>query len=155
MTSDAVSRLSAALTEPTPGSDPLIRRVARTALGAGLVFAGVSHLTFAREEFQAQVPRWFPVGTDVTVLASGAVEITLGTALVTLTRRRAAVGLVAAAFFVAIFPGNIAQWRERKDGFGLDTDDRRLARLFFQPALVAWALWSSGALEALRRRPTT
>jgi len=151
MTSDALARLSAALTEPETVPDPAGQRVARLALGTALVFAGVSHLTFARDEFRAQVPNWLPVGADVTVLASGAVEVALGTALVTLTRRRVAVGLVTAAFFVVIFPGNIAQWRERKDGFSLDTDDKRLARLFFQPVLVAWALWSSGALGALRR----
>ena len=94
------------------------------------------------------MPAWFPVDTDVTVLASGAVEVGLGAGLV-LSRRRVTVGLVAAAFFVAIFPGNVGQWLEHKDGFGLDTDRRRLARLFFQPVLVAWALWSTGALEAL------
>lgn len=133
-----------------PPADTVPRRLARIALGLSLLFAGVSHLTFAREEFQAQVPDWFPVDADLTVLASGAVEIALGTSLVTMSRRRVVVGLVVAAFFVAIFPGNIAQWMEHKDGFGLDTDRKRFVRLFFQPVLVAWALWSTGALTALR-----
>lgn len=114
-----------------------------------LLFAGISHLTFARDEFKAQVPSWFPA-KDFTVLASGAVEIALGSSLVVLSRWRVAVGLVVAAFFVAIFPGNIAQWLEHKDGFGLDTDGKRFVRLFFQPVLVAWALWSTGALRAVR-----
>lgn len=131
--------------------DPTSRRIARVLLGLSLLFAGISHLTFARDEFRAQVPGWFPLDDDVTVLASGAVEVGLGASLV-LSRRRTAVGLLTAAFFVVIFPGNVGQWLERKDGFGLDTDGRRLARLFFQPALVAWALWSTGALHALRRR---
>lgn len=139
------------LLEP-PGPDPVPRVVARVGLGLSLLFAGVSHLTFARDEFQAQVPSWFPVGTDLTVLASGAVEIGLGAALVVLPRYRVVVGLVVAAFFVVIFPGNLAQWLEHKDGFGLDTDTKRLVRLFFQPVLVAWALWSTGALRTLRSR---
>lgn len=135
-----------------PPADSVPRGVARVGLGLGLVFAGIGHLTFAREEFQAQVPSWFPVDTDLTVLASGAVEIALGTALVVLPRWRVAVGLVAAAFFVVVFPGNVGQWLEHRDGFGLDSDTKRLVRLAFQPVLVAWALWSTGAVKALRAR---
>jgi uncharacterized membrane protein len=123
----------------------------RVVLGLSLVGAGISHLTFAREEFHAQVPDWFPLGEDVTVLASGAVEIALGSSLVALARWRVAIGLIAAAFFVVIFPGNIAQWLEHKNGFGLDTDTKRFVRLFFQPILIALALWSTGALGSLRR----
>lgn len=140
------------LTRPAPPVPP-VATLARVALGLALVGAGVSHLTVAREEFQAQVPSWFPVDEDVTVLASGAVEIALGGSLVVLSRWRVAVGLLAAAFFVVIFPGNVGQWLEGKDGFGLDTDAKRFVRLFFQPVLVAWALWSTGALRALRRGP--
>ena len=125
--------------------------VARFLLGGILAFAGVSHLTFARDEFQAQVPDWVPVDDDVVVLASGLVEISLGAALIGFARGRVGVGLLAAAFFVAIFPGNIAQYLDGKDAFGLDTDRKRLVRLFFQPVLVVWALWSSGAW---RDRPT-
>ncbi|MTG87943.1 hypothetical protein GJV82_03080 [Cellulosimicrobium sp. BIT-GX5] len=138
-----------AITRPAPRV-PLVATLARVGLGLALVGAGVSHLTVSREEFQAQVPSWFPVDEDVTVLASGAVEIVLGASLVVLTRWRVAVGLVAAAFFVVIFPGNVGQWLEHKDGFGLDTDAKRFGRLFFQPVLMAWALWSTGALRALR-----
>ncbi|MDF9877069.1 hypothetical protein [Cellulosimicrobium cellulans] len=138
------------LTRPAPPVPP-VATLARVALGLALVGAGISHLTVAREEFQAQVPSWFPVDEDATVLASGAVEIALGGSLVVLSRWRVAVGLLAAAFFVVIFPGNVGQWLEGKDGFGLDTDAKRFGRLFFQPVLVAWALWSTGALRALRR----
>ena len=56
-----------------------------------------------------------------------------------------------AAFFVAIFPGNIAQYVEGTDAFGLDTDRARLVRLFFQPVLVVWALWAGGLLDRRRR----
>jgi uncharacterized membrane protein len=119
---------------------------ARIALGTVMVAAGVSHLTVSREEFRAQVPSWFPVDEDVTVLGSGVVEIGLGAAFVALPRHRRLVGALLAAFFVAIFPGNIAQYVEGTDGFGLDTDTKRLVRLFFQPVLVAWALYGAGLL---------
>ncbi|MGV3561999.1 MAG: hypothetical protein ACO1ON_01855 [Nocardioides sp.] len=124
--------------------------MARLALGSAMVFAGTAHLTFARAEFQAQVPDWFPVDEDLTVLGSGVVEIGLGAALIAAPRaRRPVVGGLLAAFFVAIFPGNIAQYVEGTDAFGLDTDTKRLVRLFFQPVLVVLALWTG---ETLRRR---
>lgn len=126
--------------------------VPRLLLGAALLGAGIGHLTVQREEFQAQVPGWFPVDADLVVVASGVVEIALGGALLTMGRFRVAVGLVTAAFFVVIFPGNIAQYVEGTDAFGLDSDRARLVRLFFQPVLVAWALWSTGAGGALSRR---
>lgn len=133
-----------------------IRTVARWALGGTLVVAGTGHLTTQREEFRAQVPEWMPLDEDVVVLASGVVEILLGSALILVRRRRAAVGLVVAGFFVAIFPGNVAQYAEGTDAFGLDTDTKRLVRLFFQPVLVVWALWSTGATRLLPwRRPAS
>jgi len=139
-----------ALSDAPPTSLP--RTLARWLLGAVLVGAGVSHLTFAREDFRAQVPGWFPVDEDPVVLVSGLVEISLGAALLAWARGRVTVGFVVAAFFVAIFPGNIAQYVEGKDAFGLDTDQRRLVRLFFQPVLVAWALWATGAWRDRPRR---
>jgi len=129
-----------------------MRTVARLLLGAVLAFAGVSHLTFARQEFQAQVPRSIPIDEDVTVVVSGIVEIALGAALMALPRHRRFVGLVVAAFFVAVFPGNVAQYLNHADGFGLDTDRARFLRLFFQPVLVLWALWSTDALRVLTER---
>ena len=121
-----------------------LQTAARWALAAGLTFAGSAHLTFARQEFRAQVPPWVPVDVDAVVLLSGIVEIALGTALAAFPRRRGLVGLVVAVFFVAVFPGNIAQYTNHVDGFGLDTDTKRAVRLLFQPLLVAWALWSCG-----------
>ena len=121
-----------------------VQDAARVALGLGLMFAGVSHLTFAREEFKAQVPEFVPLDVDTTVLASGAVEIALGAAIASGVEKKV-VGAVAAAFFVAVFPGNLAQWYHRRSAFGLDTDGKRVARLFGQPGLVALALWSTGA----------
>ena len=127
------------------------RSVARWVLGVVLVGAGIGHLTSRREEFQAQVPDWVPVDADVVVLVSGVVEIVLGVALIVVRRRRALVGWIVAGFFVVIFPGNVAQWVEGTDAFGLDTDSKRFVRLLFQPALIVWALWSTGAWRTLRR----
>ena len=112
-----------------------------------MVFAGVMHLTTQREEFQAQVPDWFPVDEDLTVLGSGVVEIGLGAGLALLPKKKRLFGGLLAAFFVAIFPGNIAQYVEGTDAFGLDTDAKRLARLPFQPLLVLWAPWVGGWLK--------
>jgi uncharacterized membrane protein len=122
----------------------------RWILGGALLFAGVGHLTTQRAEFQAQVPTWFPLDADLVVVGSGIVEILLGAALIALPRHRVVIGTIVAAFFVIIFPGNIAQWREGTDAFGLDSDSARFIRLFFQPVLIAWALAATGAWRAWR-----
>ena len=129
----------------------ILKSVARSVLGIALGYAGFTHLTSSRLEFQAQVPNWVPFSADFVVLASGVVEIVLGLALVFLVKYQVQVGWVVAAFFVAIFPGNISQYVNGIDAFGLDTDRARLVRLFFQPLLVAWALWATGAWRAVRR----
>ncbi|MCC8409133.1 DoxX family membrane protein [Mucilaginibacter sp. UR6-1] len=123
------------------------QNVARIILGVFLTFAGVSHLTFNRTEFLAQVPRWLPVNPDVTVILSGIVEISLGLALIFAVKYKKHVGIAAAIFFVLIFPGNIAQYINKVNAFGLNTDNARLIRLFFQPVLILWALWSTNALK--------
>ncbi|MGW9022547.1 DoxX family protein [Leucobacter chromiiresistens] len=142
--------MSALITADPPRATPL-QHVARVLLGAALLFAGIAHLTFARREFQAQVPDWVPADKDFVVIASGVVEITLGGAAIVLGRLRVPVGGVIAAFFVAVFPGNISQFVTRTDAFGLESDAARGIRLVFQPLLVLWALWSCGALQAVRR----
>ena len=121
------------------------RGVSQVALGAFLLSAGASHLTVSRLEFQAQVPTWLPFDPDFVVISSGVVEILLGLSLITLWRVRKRVGLLVALFFVAIFPGNINQFVNGIDAFGLNTDSARAARLLFQPVLVLWALWSTDA----------
>jgi uncharacterized membrane protein len=128
-----------------PDQPSLPRTIARVALGLVLLIAGIAHLTFGREEFTAQVPDWLPVDDDLVVVGSGIVELALGASLIALPRRRVAVGWLSAAFFVAIFPGNIAQYGNQVDAFGLTSDGARAARLAFQPLLVVWALWSTGA----------
>ncbi|GAB7040121.1 MULTISPECIES: DoxX family protein [Catenuloplanes] len=121
---------------------PVLRALGQAGLGAVLLAAGAGHLTTQRREFQAQVPSWVPLDPDAVVLASGVVELALGTALLTTWRQpaRKVLGAAVAGFFVGVFPGNIAQYVERRDGFGLDTDRKRALRLLGQPALVAWAL---------------
>jgi uncharacterized membrane protein len=123
----------------------LIRKVTQILLGATLIYTGTLHLTTSRMEFQAQVPTWLPFSPDFVVLASGVVEISLGLALISLQRRRE-VGIATALFFIAIFPGNISQFVNHIDAFGLDSDRARAIRLLFQPLLVAWALWSTTAM---------
>ena len=121
-----------------------VKKIARIFLGGTLVFAGISHLTFARKAFRAQVPDWVPLDIDDTVVYSGITEISLGSALIlTDEKHQETIGKIAAAFFVAVFPGNISQYVNQRSAFGLDTDAKRFARLFFQPLLVAWALKST------------
>ncbi|RYE25548.1 MAG: hypothetical protein EOP42_21345 [Sphingobacteriaceae bacterium] len=121
-----------------------IKKTARILLGANLVFAGISHLSFARQDFRAQVPNWVPLKKDDTVIYSGFAEIALGSALIfTSKKRQELVGKIAAGFFVAVFPGNIAQYIHHRSAFGLETQQRRFIRLLFQPALVYWALKST------------
>jgi uncharacterized membrane protein len=123
----------------------LAQRIPQVVLGMALAYAGITHLTTKREEFQAQVPTILKSIADFVVLASGVVEIVLGLSLIFLWRYRVQVGWVVAAFFVAVFPGNISQYLNHVDAFGLDSDRARFIRLFFQPLLVIWALWSTGA----------
>ena len=139
------------MTAPDP-APTTTQHAARIVLGAGLTYAGISHLAWARTDFVAQVPGWIPVDADLVVVASGVVEIVLGVALAVLVRHRVVLGWLTAAFFVAVFPGNVSQYVDGDDAFGLDTDAARAVRLAFQPLLVAWALWSTGAWAAWRAR---
>lgn len=123
-----------------------LRIVGRILLGALMVGAGVLHLTTARMTFRAQVPDWFPFDKDLTVLGSGLVEIALGVAFILLPRHQRLIGGLLAAFYVLVFPGNISQYVQGVNAFGLDTDTKRLVRLFFQPVLVLWALWAGSVL---------
>ena len=125
-----------------------VKLIIRLLLGAFMAYAGTSHLTFNRQEFVAQVPTWLqfsPGFTDFVVLASGVVEIAFGLSIIFLTeKKRAIAGALLALFYVAIFPGNINQYVNHIDAFGLNTDTLRLIRLFFQPVLIFIALWSTG-----------
>ena len=121
-----------------------VRNVARILMGAALIYAGIGHFTFSRIAFQAQVPPWLPLDPDFVVLASGALEIALGLGLIFLSRYRKQIGWLTAAFFLAVFPGNISQYLTQTDAFGLNTDEARAIRLLFQPLLMLWALWATG-----------
>ena len=127
-----------------------LQNVARGVLGAFMVVAGIGHLTFQRQEFQAQVPDFVPLNKDTVVLASGVVEIGLGLGLLFLKgQNRVRMGVGLAVFYALVFPGNLHQYSHGISAFGLDTDAKRLGRLFFQPVLMGWALWSTGAIKAL------
>jgi len=129
----------------------LTQNIFRILLALFMTYAGFSHLTFNRIEFQAQVPDWLPLSKDLVVILSGIVEMALGLALLFWKKQRATIGWALAIFFVLVFPGNVAQYLDGKDAFGaLNSDRARLIRLFFQPVLIAWALWSSGAWRAWR-----
>ncbi|MFT0716374.1 hypothetical protein [Flagellimonas lutimaris] len=131
------------------------KNIFRVILGLLMIMAGIGHLTFQREEFQAQVPRWLPTSEafmDFVVVASGVVEILLGLAMVFLVKHKVKAGIALAIFYVLIFPGNISQYTNGIDAFGLDTDLKRFIRLFFQPVLILWALWSTGALKHLMNK---
>lgn len=128
----------------------LLKNILRITLGTFMVAAGVGHLTFQRKEFQAQVPSWLPGDpkfVDFVVLSSGVLEIALGLALIFWIEKKPKVGLALALFYVLVFPGNISQYLNGIDAFGLDTDQKRLIRLFFQPVLILWALWCTGAIS--------
>lgn len=128
-----------------------LQKVFRILLAVFMIYAGFSHLTFNRIEFQSQVPDWVPLSKDLVVILSGIVEMILGLTLLFWKKQRVIIGWSLALFFVLIFPGNVAQYLEGKDAFGvLDSDRARLIRLFFQPVLIAWAVWSTGAWKAWR-----
>ena len=129
----------------------VVARLPQIVLGLALANAGIGHLTTSRTEFQAQVPTVFAEYADFVVLASGVVEIALGVGLIALWKYRVQLGWIVAAFFVAIFWGNISQYINGVDAFGLDTDTKRLVRLFFQPLLVMWALGSTSAWSSRKR----
>jgi uncharacterized membrane protein len=128
----------------------LLRTALQITLGAALTYAGITHLTSSRQEFQAQVPTILQSQADFVVIASGIVEILLGLSLILLIKYRTHIGWITAAFFIAIFPGNISQYINGTDAFGLNTDQARAIRLLFQPLLVIWALWSTGAWKSRR-----
>jgi len=123
----------------------------RIFLGLFMITAAIGHFTFQRTDFQAQVPNWVPLDKDLIVILSGIVEIALGLAMIFLTQYKVKVGITLAIFYVLVFPGNIAQYLNGTSAFGLDTDQARLIRLFFQPVLIFLALWSTGALATLFR----
>lgn len=132
----------------------LVQNIFRVVLGLSMLFAGTSHLTFARKEFLAQVPTWVPMNSNLVVVLSGIAELMVGFALIFPAKYRVQIGWLTALFFVLVFSGNISQYSNRIDAFGLDTDAKRFGRLFFQPLLIVWALWSTGAWSAWRRKQT-
>lgn len=120
-----------------------MKTLVRVGMGLIMIIAGIGHFTFFRETFQVQVPDFVPFSKDFTVLASGVVEIAFGLAMVFLVKKKRYIGLILAIFYVLIFPGNIHQYTEQLDGFGLNTDAKRLGRLFMQAVLIFLTLYST------------
>ncbi len=129
-----------------------VQNFSRIVLGIFMITAAIGHLSFQKIEFQAQVPNWVPIGKELTVIVSGVVEMLLGVTMIFWKKEKIKVGIALAIFYILIFPGNIAQYINRIDAFGLNTDNKRLIRLFFQPLLILWALWSTGALKYIFHR---
>ena len=120
----------------------MIRALARWILALALGAIGIVHFVSTRG-FRVVVPDWATKATrldkDAIVIASGAAEVALAVGLLALPKERRRMGFATAAFFVAVFPGNVHQWRTRRSTPGLDTEARRFGRLFLQPLLVLWA----------------
>ncbi|MDR7111520.1 putative membrane protein [Microbacterium trichothecenolyticum] len=133
----------------------MTRVFARWALATLLAAAGASHLMWGRRGYRIVVPDWatrlFHTDKDTIVVASGVVELMLGSALVALPAERRRVGWAVAAFFVAVFPGNVHQWRTGRSAPMLRTDRARFVRLLLQPLLVGWALWSTSGTPGSSR----
>ncbi len=119
----------------------------RILLGTFMVTAAFGHITFQRLEFQAQVPNWVPFSKNLIVILSGIVELVLGLGMIFWKRERIRIGIALAVFYILVFPGNIAQYTNGINAFGLTSNKARLIRLFFQPVLIFGALWSTGALK--------
>ena len=127
-----------------------LQNVFRVILGIAMLYIGIGHFTFSRIEFQAQVPTWLTSEEniiDFVILASGIVEIILGALMIWGGKLKVKTGIALAIFYILIFPGNINQYINGIDAFNLNTDTKRLVRLFFQPLLLLWALWSTGGLR--------
>jgi uncharacterized membrane protein len=140
---------AARMEEPARNDPGGPRTAGRWALAGFLAAAGVGHFV-APQEFLAQVPPWFPARGAV-VYVSGVVELALAAALIFLPHRRIQVGWVVAGFFVVVFPGNVSQAVTGAEAFGLDSSAARWVRLAFQPVLIVWALWCTGAWRAWRQ----
>lgn len=136
----------------TTNQTSFFQKLIRIILGIFMIAAAIGHFTFQREEFQAQVPNWIPISKDAVVILSGVAEISLGLAMIFWKQQRINVGIALAIFYILIFPGNVAQYLNHTDAFGLNTDNARLIRLFFQPVLIFLALWSTGALKYLLKK---
>jgi len=132
-----------------------IQNIFRILLGLIMLYIGIAHLSFRRIEFQAQVPTWLTTDEglmDLVVLISGYIEIAFGILMIVGNKLKLKTGIALGIFYILIFPGNINQYINEIDSLRLDSENKRLIRLFFQPLLVLWALWSTGALKHLKRK---
>ncbi|MBX7180691.1 MAG: hypothetical protein K1X82_01165 [Bacteroidia bacterium] len=128
-----------------------VKNLARLILACFILFAGIGHLSFFRQEFQAEVPTWLPFDKDWVVLVSGWMELFIGFGMLFLPKLRPYFGIGLAIFLILVFPGNINQYYYDINAFGLDTESKRLIRLLFQPILIYWALWSMDSFNLIKK----
>ena len=118
------------------GPDLGSRRSAALLAGV-LTTTGVLHFA-APHPFDGLIPDWLPGSARLWTYGSGVVE--LGTAaLIATPRTRRRGGLVAAALFLGVFPGNIkmaVDWSDRS----IAEQAIAYARLPLQLPLILWGL---------------
>ena len=122
----------------------------RTALAAGMAVAGVMHFATPLP-FVQHLPAIIPM-REAVIYASGVVEIALGLALLGPSRWRPYVGILLAAFLVAVFPGNLYV---AVAGVAVDGQPGGIypwLRLPFQALFIWLALWSTHAVSVAPAR---
>jgi uncharacterized membrane protein len=113
---------------------------ARDALSLMLVFTGISHFTFMKEDFVRMMPPSIPWPRTM-VYFTGICEITGAVGLLLPEfRRAAAYGLIA--FFLAVLPANIHAARAGVSLRGKPATSLWL-RIPMQVLLIAVAFWSA------------
>ena len=124
---------------------PRVRTAMRIAMAIFYLAAGLLHVG-TPEKFLPIVPDWVPQ-PDLVIVATGVCEISGALALMT-TRLRKLAGIMLALYAVCVFPANIKHAIDHIDLPGLPSSWWYHApRLAFQPVLVWWALWCSGAID--------
>ena len=117
--------------------------------GVFMFVSGYGHLFLAAEEIELLVPAWSPISPKAMVIVTGYIEITIGLAFIFLRSKIHIVGWILVVFLILVFPGNLYQYSNEIDAFGLNTPGKRLARLFLQPFIILWVLYVSGNLNKL------
>lgn len=122
----------------------------RFGMVAGLLIFGVDHLV-TPERYVAMIEGFLPAPHLIAVF-TGLCEIAGAIGLLLPATRRLA-GLALAAYFVAVFPANIANALGGLDVEGLPQSEWYYwARLAFQPVFVWWALVAGGNISLPGRK---
>jgi uncharacterized membrane protein len=126
------------------------RAVMRWLMAAFYIAAGTGHL-IRPEAFLPIVPDFVPLPRE-TILITGLCELAGAVALLT-PRLRKLAGIMLALYALGVWPANI---KHALEGIDLppipDTWWYHGPRLAFQPVLMWWALFCSGAIDWPWRR---